>query len=349
MALDGLPLLPTTLVGSYPQPDWLVDKALLTGTAPPRVRMREVWRIAEPLLEEAQDDAVRLAVAEMEGAGLDILTDGEIRRESYFNQFANSLDGLDLDNPGEVPSRTGRMTKVPRVVAPIARRAPVLMRDVRFLKSITDRPIKVTMPGPFTMTMLARDDHYGDPERLAMAYAEAVNAELRDLKAAGADIVQLDEPYLQAHPEPAARFAVAAIDRALAGIAPPRALHLCFGYAYVVKTPKPSGYSFLGALEGASVDQVSVEAAQPRLDPAALDALPTKTIIYGVLDLGEAAVETPETVAERIRAALARVPAGRLVIAPDCGMKYMPRALARAKLEAMVAGTAIVRREIGAA
>ncbi len=338
-------LLPTTLVGSYPQPDWLVDKAVLMGTAPPRVRLREVWRVPENCLEEAQDDATLVALHDQERAGIDIVTDGEARRESYFNRFANALDGIDIDNPGEVPSRTGKPTKVPRVVGPIRRRAPVQVRDVVFLRAHTDRPIKITIPGAFTMAKLALDEHYRDQEALIAAYAAALNEELRDMKAAGADIVQIDEPYMQAFPEEADRFGVAAIDQALDGIEGPTVVHLCFGYAHSVKD-KPNGYSYLPQLNACRADAVSIEAAQPRLDPAVLRMLPEKQVLYGVLDLGDQTVETPETVAKRIRAALAHITPERLIIAPDCGMKYLPRAIAFGKLKAMADGAAIVRAEM---
>ncbi|MBI3628911.1 MAG: cobalamin-independent methionine synthase II family protein [Candidatus Rokubacteria bacterium] len=329
-------MLTTTVVGSYPQPRWLVDHAKFESTAVPRVRMREVWRVPEPLLEEAQDDAVRLAVRDMERAGVDVVSDGEQRRESYFNQLATALGGIDLDRPGTAVSRTGKTVAVPRVAGPIERERPVLVRDVRFLRRVTDRKIKVTLPGPFTMTQLAQDDYYRDEERLAMAYADAVNAELRDLEPV-VDVLQLDEPYMQARPDRARAYAIPAIDRALRGIGKTTVVHMCFGYAFAVKE-KPSGYSFLPELDRCAARQISIEAAQPRLDLSALAALPSKTIVLGVLDLDAPTAETPQVVADRIRAALAHVPASRLVIAPDCGMKYLPRALAFAKLRAMVEG-----------
>jgi 5-methyltetrahydropteroyltriglutamate--homocysteine methyltransferase len=335
-------VLTTTVVGSYPQPRWLVDHAKFESTAVPRVRMREVWRVPEPLLEEAQDDAVRLAVCDMELAGIDVVSDGEQRRESYFNQLATALGGIDLDRPGTAVSRTGKTVPVPRVAGPIERERPVLVRDVRFLRRVTDRKIKVTLPGPFTMTQLAQDDYYRDEERLAMAYADAVNAELRDLEPV-VDVLQLDEPYMQARPDRARAYAIPAIDRALRGIGKTTVVHMCFGYAFTVKE-KPSGYSFLPELDRCAARQISIEAAQPRLDLSALAALPSKTIVLGVLDLGAPTAETPQVVADRIRAALTHVPAARLVIAPDCGMKYLPRALAFAKLRAMVEGARSVDR-----
>lgn len=341
-------LIPTTLVGSYPQPGWLVDKEKLLGNAPPRIRMTDVWRLKGDELLPAQDDAVRLAVRDMERAGIDILTDGEVRRESYFNQFANALEGLDLDHPGEATNRLGKKSQVPRVVGPIRRAAPVFARDVAFLRSQTDHPIKVTVPGPFTMTRLVQDDHYHDEDALIAAYADAVNAELLDLKAAGADIVQLDEPYLQSNADEAARNGVAAINRALDGIPGPTAIHLCFGYAYVVKD-KPSGYSFLRELDASRADQISIEAAQPGLDPAILADLPSKTVIYGALNLGDPAVETADTVAARLRAALEHISPNRLIAAPDCGMKYLSRDVAFGKLQALAEGTRIVRREVSGA
>jgi 5-methyltetrahydropteroyltriglutamate--homocysteine methyltransferase len=337
-------LLPTTLVGSYPQPDWLIDKDMLTCKPPPRVPMTDVWKVASEHRLEAQDDAVRITAFELERAGLDILTDGEVRRESYFNRFANALSGIDPDNPGEALSRAGRPTRVPRVTGPIERTAPVLVRDVEFLRGVTDKPIKVTVPGAFTMTRLVQDDYYLDEDALIAAYANAVNSELKDLKRAGADIVQLDEPYLQSNAEEARARGLNAIDMALDGIEGETAVHLCFGYAYVV-SEKPSGYAFLAELDACAASQISVEAAQPGLDPTILGQLPSKTIIYGVLDLN-AAPETPETVASRIRAALNHVPADRLVVAPDCGMKYLGRDIAFAKLQAMTEGANLVRAEI---
>jgi len=339
----GLPLLPTTIVGSYPQPDWLIDRDMLMTHGPPRVRMREIWRVEEPFLEQAQDDATRLAIRDMEVAGLDIVSDGEIRRESYFNRFATALSGgIDVDEPGVVLGRTGKPTPVPRVTGPVRRLRPVELRDVEFLRRHTEKPIKITLPGPFTMTQLAKDEFYGDEAALARAYADAVNQEARDLKAAGADYIQLDEPYLQAQPQKARAYGIEAIDRALAGIAGPTIVHMCFGYAYVVKD-KPGGYSFLPELDRCGAAQISIEAAQPRLDLGILATLASKSLMVGVIDLGDPAIETPDIVARRIRAALNHVDAERLVIAPDCGMKYLTRDVAFAKLSAMVEGARQVR------
>jgi 5-methyltetrahydropteroyltriglutamate--homocysteine methyltransferase len=340
--------LMTTVVGSYPQPDWLIDRERLGARLPPRVRALELWRVDAPLLEEAQNDATRLAVQDMERAGVDVITDGEMRRESYSNRFATALEGIDLDNPGVALDRTGHENPVPRVVGPIRRTRPVEVGDVEFLRAITDRRIKITVPGPFTMTQQAHDDHYGDERSLALAYAEAVNEEIHDLKAAGADVVQIDEPYLQARPEPAKEYALGAINRALEGIEGDTVLHTCFGYAHIVKE-RLSGYPFLRELDDCAATHVSLEAAQPSLDPEVLRDLPSKVIVLGVLDLGSPEAETPEVVADRIRRALEVVgPPDRLVAAPDCGMKYLPRDLAYRKLEAMVAGARLVGEEIGA-
>src|SRR3954452_10248414 len=332
-----MPLLPTSLVGSYAQPDWLIDRAKLAGRFPPRVRAKELWRIAPEYLDQAQDDATIIAIRDQERAGLDIITDGEMRRESYSNRFATALEGIDLDDPGTALDRTGHPNPVPRVAGPVRRRGPVETRDVEFLRSIIGRRTKITVPGPYTMTQQAQNDHYADDRELALAYAEAVNEELRDLKAAGADIVQIDEPYLQARPEPAREYAVEAIGRALDGIDGDTVLHTCFGYAAIVHE-RPSGYPFLAELNDCAATHISLEAAQPGLDQHVLQAPPDKTIVLGVLDLGSAESETPQQVSDRIRRALEFVPPERLVVAPDCGMKYLPRELACRKLEAMVAG-----------
>jgi 5-methyltetrahydropteroyltriglutamate--homocysteine methyltransferase len=340
-------LLPTTVVGSYPQPGWLIDRDRL-GARVPRIRAPEIWRVPEAFREEAQDDATLLAICDMERAGIDIITDGEMRRESYSNRFATALEGLDVNRPGVTRSRTGQPIPVPRVVGPIVRRRAVEVRDVEFLRRHTARPIKITLPGPFTLAQQAQDEHYGDEEALALAYAAAVNEEARDLKAAGVDVIQLDEPWLQARPDRAVRYGVRAIDRALAGVPGPTAVHLCFGYAAAV-SDRPGAYAFLAELAGSAAGQISIEAAQPRLDLAVLGDLAPKTILLGVLDLGDPSVEDAETVARRIRAGLRHVPAERLVPAPDCGMKYLSRATAFGKLRALADGAAAVRRELTSA
>lgn len=334
-------LLPTAVVGSYPQPDWLVNKEALAGRVP-RVRAYEIWRVQEEWLEAAQDDATRLAIQDMERAGVDIVSDGEIRRESYSNHFATALEGIDLVHPGETIGRTGKVTPVPRVVGEIRRPRPVQKRDIEFLRANTDRLIKATLPGPFTLSQQAQNEFYADDRALAMAYAEVVRQEVADLFAAGADVVQLDEPWMQARPEAARAFAVEAINGALDGAAGTTAVHMCFGYAATV-TDKPSGYSFLPELDGCVADQISIETAQPHLDLAVLAALPTKVMMVGVISMGDPQVESPHTVAERIRAALAHLPAERLVVAPDCGMKYLPREIAFGKLSAMVEAAVMVR------
>jgi 5-methyltetrahydropteroyltriglutamate--homocysteine methyltransferase len=345
--MRALPPLPTTVVGSYPQPDWLIDRERLTSRLPPRVRARELWRVAPEFLDEAQDDATLLAIRAMERAGVDIISDGEQRRESYSNRFATALSGIDLDNPGVALDRTGHPNPVPRVVGEIRRVRPVEVDDVRFLRASTDRPIKMTVPGPFTMAQQAQDEFYRDGRALAMAYAAALNDEVLDLFAAGADVVQIDEPYLQARPEHARQYGVDAINRALAGVTGTTVLHMCFGYAAIVHE-RGNQYAFLGELATCAVDQLSIEAAQPKLDLRPLAPLleAGKTIVLGTLDLGEARVETADEVSERIQHALTRVPADRLVVAPDCGMKYLPRQVAFGKLCAMVGGAARVRARL---
>ncbi len=342
-----IPLLQTAVVGSYPQPDWLVDRAMLSKVVP-RVRMKQMWRISDPWLEQAQDDATRLAIRDMELSGVDVITDGEIRRESYSNRFATALEGIDLHNPGVVQSRGGRPTEVPRIVGRIRRRRAVEVRDMEFLRRHTDKTAKMTLPGPFTMSRQAQNEHYRDEEEMIMDFAAAVNEEARDLVSAGADVIQLDEPWVRSDPDRARRCAVKAINRALEGITVPTVVHLCFGYAAVVPgETKPSGYSFLAELAACNAESISIEAAQPKLDLGVLKDLAAKRVMLGVLDLGDLKVETPETVAARIRAGLEYLPPQALMPAPDCGMKYLPRAVAFGKLKALVQGAAIVRRELG--
>jgi 5-methyltetrahydropteroyltriglutamate--homocysteine methyltransferase len=338
-------LLPTTVVGSYPQPDWLVDRELLSKSVP-RIRMPEMWRIPVAYLEQAQDDATILAIRDMERAGIDVVTDGEMRRESYSNRFATALEGVEIDPPGYVQGRNGK-TPVPRVTGKIRRTHSVEMHDMQFLRQNTDRVAKITLPGPFTMGQQAQDEFYKDPEALAMDFAAAVNAEAHELVRAGADVIQLDEPWVRNHPDAAKRYAVKVINRALQGLTVPTVVHQCFGYAAVVPgSSKPSGYSFLVELADCTADQISIEAAQPKLDLAILRDLAPKSVMLGVLDLGDLAIETVETVAARIRAGLKFVPADKLIIAPDCGMKYLPRAVAFGKLKAMTEAAAVVRREL---
>ena len=341
-----LPLIPTTLIGSYPQPDWLIDRDRLLDSLPPRVRAQELWRVPEPYLAQAQDDATALAIRDLERVGLDILTDGEIRRESYSNRFALALDGIDAEHPGQVGRSGGGTTPVPRVVAKIRRRGPVELRDAEFLLRHATHATKITLPGPFTLSQQAENAFYADEEEMAMDYAVAVNEELRALKASGADVVQLDEPWVRTAPEKAARYGVKAINRALDGIAGPTIVHLCFGYAAMVKN-KPAGYAFLPRLADSAAAQISIEAAQPKLDLGVLRDLAGKTVVLGVLDLNDPAIETADSVAARLREALRYIPAERLVAAPDCGMKYLPRATAFGKLHALAEGAAKVRRELG--
>lgn len=342
--MTGQPLL-TTVVGSYPQPEWLIDRQGLASTAVPRIRVSQLWRIPPEHLEEAQDDATLVAIRDMERAGVDIISDGEIRRESYSNRFATALEGIDLDRPGQITGSTGRPTPVPRVVGPIRRARPVQVRDVQFLRRHTERRIKATVPGPFTLAQQAQNEYYPDRESLAMDYASCVNEEVKALFAAGADVVQLDEPWLRTNPDEARAYAVTVINKALEGVTGTTAVHLCFGYAAMVRG-KPSRYAFLTELEESVVQQISIEAAQPKLDLAVLKELATKTILLGVLDLSDMNVETPESIAARIREALRYVPPVRLVVAPDCGMKYLPRAVAYRKLRAMTLGAAIVRESL---
>ena len=339
-------MLTTTVVGSYPQPDWLVDRALLSKSVP-RVRMQAMWRIPEPWLEQAQDDATVVAIREMERAGIEVVTDGEIRRESYSNRFATALEGVDIADPGIIRDRNGNETRVPRIVGKVRRTRPVELRDMQFLRSHTDRLAKITLPGPFTMAQQARNEFYPDVETAAMDFAVAVNEELRELQAAGADVIQLDEPWLRNDPEGAKRFAVPAINKALAGITVPTVVHLCFGYAAVVRHQKPTGYSFLPQLSESIASQISIEAAQPKLDLGILAELSNKSIMLGVIDLADPAVETRDQVATRIRAALEWLKPERLVVAPDCGMKYLPRETAFGKLQAMCEAARLVRGERG--
>jgi 5-methyltetrahydropteroyltriglutamate--homocysteine methyltransferase len=337
-------LFPTTLVGSYPQPEWLIDRKKLAGRFPPRVRAKELWRVPEAYLAQAQDDATLLAIRAQEQAGLDIVTDGEIRRESYSNRFATALEGVDIDNPGSALDRSGHPNPVPRIVGRIRRKHPVEVDDLKFLKRHTTRLTKITVPGPFTMSQQAQNDYYPSPAEAAMDYAAAVNEEIRDLFAAGADVVQIDEPYMQARPQPAREYGLKALNRALEGIGGTTAVHICFGYAAVIHE-RPSGYSFLPEFAGSPVKQISIETAQSDLDTSVLKALPGKKIMVGCIDLSDMKVETPGKVAERLRKALKHVKPEDVIVAPDCGMKYLPREVADAKMRAMVEGARLLRAE----
>jgi 5-methyltetrahydropteroyltriglutamate--homocysteine methyltransferase len=341
-------LFPTTIVGSYPQPEWLIDRAKLAGRFPPRVRARELWRLQEPWLSQAQDDATLLAIRAQEDAGLDIVSDGEIRRESYSNRFATALEGVDLDNPGTALDRSGHPNPVPRIVGRIRRMRPVEVEDLKFLKAHTRRMTKITVPGPFTMLQQAQNDFYASEEEAAMDYAEAVNAEIKDLFAAGADVVQIDEPYMQARPEKARQYGLKALNRALEGVEGTTCVHICFGYAAVIHA-RPSGYSFLPELAGCRCRQVSVETAQSHLDTSVLRELGGKQVLVGCLDLNDMQVETPQVVADRIRRALEHIKPEQVVLAPDCGMKYLPREVAQGKLSSMVVAARQLRQEFGAA
>ena len=338
-------LLPTSVVGSYPQPHWLIDQKMLRGRLPPRVRLHEIWKPADEDLEEAQNDATLIAIRDQERAGVDIISDGEMRRESYSNRVANGLGGIDLDNPGTAIERTGAANMVPRIVSPITWEGPIEAQDVAFLRVNTDRKIKITLPGPFTMTQQAQDDYYGDETALAMDYAAAINQEIKALFAAGADFVQLDEPYMQARPKKAKSFAVNAINRALDGAPGPTIVHMCFGYSHFVKE-KPNGYSFLPELDSTIADQISIEAAQPELNLSIVSSLRSKQVMLGVINMADPNIETPKLVAGRIRSALDVLSPEQLIVAPDCGMKYLNRKTAFGKLKAMAEGAAIVRAEI---
>ncbi len=337
-------LFPTTLVGSYPQPDWLIDRPKLSGRFPPRVRVRDLWRIPEPFLVEAQNDATVLAIKAQEEAGIDIVTDGETRRESYSNHFATALEGVDIDNPGSALDRSGHPNPVPRIVGRIRRTRPVQVEDLKFLKRHTSRPVKMTVPGPFTMTQQAQNDFYRSEADAAMDYAAAVNAEIRDLFAAGADVVQIDEPYMQARPQKAREYGLAALNRALEGVTGTTAVHICFGYAAIIHE-RPSGYSFLPELAGCACSQVSIETAQSNLDCSVLERLAGKQVLVGALDLSDTRVESPETVAERVRRALRYVAPENVILAPDCGMKYLSREVAFGKLQSLAAAARILRSE----
>jgi 5-methyltetrahydropteroyltriglutamate--homocysteine methyltransferase len=337
-------LFPTTLVGSYPQPEWLIDRKKLAARFPPRVRARELWRVEEKFLKEAQDDATVLAIQAQEAAGLDIITDGETRRESYSNRFATALEGVDLDNPGSALDRSGHPNPVPRIVGKLRRRHPVEVEDLLFLKRHTSKPVKMTVPGPFTMSQQAQNDYYASEEEAAMDYAVAVNQEIEDLFAAGADVVQIDEPYMQARPDKARQYGLKALNRALEGVSGVSAVHICFGYAAIIHA-RPSGYSFLPELSGCSCQQVSIETAQSGLDCSVLEKLRGKKIMVGVLDLNDLTVETPQQVLARVKRALAYVPKESILLAPDCGMKYLPREVAFGKMKAMVEAAKLLRAE----
>lgn len=337
--------LRTTVIGSYPQPSWLVDHDVLKAKVVPRVRAHDIWRINGEFLEEAQNDATLIAIRDQELAGVECITDGEMRRESYSNRFATSLSGIDTSDPF-IRKVEGYDIPMPRIIGPVRRNGPVEVDDLLFLKAHTDRLTKVTLPGPFTLSKQARDDYYGDPEAAATAYAEAINEEMRDLEASGADVIQLDEPWLRQDPNGANRYGVKVINRAVEGINVTTAIHLCFGYGFIVSPAKPKAYTFLEQLADCNVEQISVEAAQPHLDLSVFSALAKKTIVFGVVDLSNNEVESLSVLTNRIRRALPFISPERLIVAPDCGMKYLTRDSAFHKLRLMVEAAAIVRREV---
>lgn len=337
-------LFPTTIVGSYPQPDWLIDREKLAGRFPPRVRAKELWRVQEPFLQQAMEDATVLAIRAQEQAGLDIITDGEIRRESYSNRIATALAGVDIDNPGTALDRSGHPNPVPRIVGKIKRIRPIEVEDLLFLRAHTDRKVKITVPGPFTMLQQAQNDFYASEEEAAMDYAIALNEEIKDLFANGADVVQIDEPYMQARPEKARQYGINALNRALEGVNGQTAVHICFGYAAVIHA-RPSGYDFLPELSQCSCNQVSIETAQSSLDCKILETLGNKQVMVGCLDLSDMKIEPAELVAMRIRRALKHIKPEQVILAPDCGMKYLPRDIADGKLKSMVQAAHMLRKE----
>ena len=341
-------LFPTTIVGSYPQPDWLIDREKLSGRFPPRVRARELWRVAEPYLQQAMEDATLLAIRAQEDAGLDIISDGEIRRESYSNRIATALDGVDIDHPGSALDRSGHPNPVPRIVGKVRRARPIEVEDLLFLKAHTTRKVKITVPGPFTMLQQAQNDFYASEEEAAMDYAAALNEEIKDLFAHGADVVQVDEPYMQARPEKARQYGIQALNRALDGVTGTTAVHICFGYAAIIHA-RPAGYSFLPEFASCTCKQVSIETAQSKLDCAVLEKLGDKQVMVGCLDLSDMAIESPLVVASRIKRALQYIRPEQVILAPDCGMKYLPRAVADGKLRAMVEGAKLLRAEFARA
>ncbi len=341
-------LFPTTIVGSYPQPDWLIDREKLSGRFPPRVRARELWRVAEPYLQQAMEDATLLAIRAQDDAGLDIISDGEIRRESYSNRIATALDGVDIDHPGSALDRSGHPNPVPRIVGKVRRARPIEVEDLLFLKAHTTRKVKITVPGPFTMLQQAQNDFYASEEEAAMDYAAALNEEIKDLFAHGADVVQVDEPYMQARPEKARQYGIQALNRALEGVTGTTAVHICFGYAAIIHA-RPAGYSFLPEFASCTCKQVSIETAQSKLDCAVLEKLGDKQVMVGCLDLSDMAIESPLVVASRIKRALQYIRPEQVILAPDCGMKYLPRAVADGKLRAMVEGAKILRAEFARA
>ncbi len=338
-------LFPTTIVGSYPQPDWLIDRVKLAGRFPPRVRAKELWRVEEPYLKQAMEDATILAIKAQEDAGLDIITDGEIRRESYSNRIATALEGIDIDNPGVGLDRSGHPNPVPRIVGKIKRVHPIELEDLLFLKANTRKKIKITVPGPFTMLQQAQNDFYATEEEAAMDYAAALNEEIKDLFAHGADVVQVDEPYMQARPEKAKQYGIQALNRALLDVGGTTAVHICFGYAAVIHV-RPEGYSFLPELSACSCSQISIETAQSNLDCSVLQQLPNKKIMLGCIDLSDMNIESPVLIASRVKKALKFVAADNIILAPDCGMKYLPKEVANGKLKAMVQAAQILRSEI---
>jgi len=339
-------LLQTTIAGSLPKPAWLAEPKKLWAP----------WLLEGTLLDEGKRDAMRLVLGDQETAGIDIVTDGEQTRRHFVTTFIESLDGVDFQHKRTVRIRNRYDADVPVVVGKVARKRPVYVEDIRFLRSQTTHPIKATLPGPMTMVDTLYDDHYKSREKLAREFAAILNQEARELERAGADVIQFDEPAFNVYMDEVRDWGVAALEAAAAGLKCKTAVHICYGYGIKANNDwkKTLGSewrqyeSTFPLLAKSRIDQVSLECANSHVPLELLGLLKGKDVMVGAIDVASDAVESPEAVAATIRAAMKFVPADKLYPCTNCGMVPLAREVAAGKLKALAAGAAKVRREIGA-
>ena len=339
----------TTVIGSLPKPGWLYQTTAFS-TDPTELHGKGgAWTRSGSDLRAAQDDAVRIAIGVQESAGLDEVSDGEQRRESYLSYVVRRLAGFDYDAPGQKWVRGGRrLASVGRCTGPVSRDGPMLLDDLRFALSHARRPVKVTLPGPMTVCDSVLDEFYGDEKSLAMAVSDALNGEARALAAHGASTIQFDEPVFSRYPDKVLDWGIEALDRAAHGVGVATAVHVCYSYPLPgVPRPTPPTYPvILPALERSSIDQLGLEFEAPMLAPELLSLCPSKTVLFGCVKNTSPQVEDPTQVANRLLEAARHHPPEKLMAAPDCGLAPLNGASARGKLRAMVLGARMARERL---